>query len=124
MGEEIFQQEGMKGAWIPGFIAFAKENIQAQFVEIAGFVDIQSTAADGVKHVAKALRQAEKSEFEDVAIEVAYMGAPHYRVTVKAPDFKIAEDQLKHAADRAIESIKKSGGSGSFHRDLEPKKAA
>lgn len=117
-GEEVFTQEGVKGAWIPGFVAFAKENIQAQFVDITGFVDIQSPAPDGVKHVAKALKQAEKSEFDDVEIEVTYMGAPHYRVTVKAPDFKIAEEQLKNAADRAIAAIQKSGGSGAFHREL------
>lgn len=123
-GQEAFDQENLKGPWVQPFIDFAKENIQASFVEITGYVDVQSHAADGVKHVAKALKAAEKSEFEDVTIEVTYMGAPHYRVTVKAPDFKIAEDQLKGAADRAIAIIQKSGGSGSFHRELEQKKAA
>jgi translation initiation factor 2 subunit 1 len=123
-GEAAFEQEGIKAPWVKGFVAFAKENIQQTFVDIAGYVDIQSAAPDGVKHVAKALKAAEKSEFEDVQIEVAYMGAPHYRVTVRAPDFKIAEDQLKKAADRAVETIQKSGGWGSFKRDLEEKKAA
>jgi translation initiation factor 2 subunit 1 len=123
-GEEALTQEGLDGPWVKGFVAFAQENIQATFVDIAGFVDVQSAAPDGVKHVAKALKAAEKSEFEDVQIEVTTMGAPHYRVTVRAPDFKIAEDQLKAAADRAIAVIQKAGGSGAFHRELEPKKAA
>lgn len=123
-GEDVFKQEGMTGPWIPGFVAFAKENIQAQFVDIAGFVDIQSAAPDGVKHVSKALKQAEKSEFDDVTIEVAYMGAPHYRVTVRAPDFKIAEQELEKAAGRAVDAIKKAGGSGVFHRELEQTKKA
>jgi len=122
-GEKVFADEGITGAWIPGFVAFAKENIQAQFVDIAGYVDIQSAMPDGVKHVSKALKQAEKSEFDDVTIEVAYMGAPHYRVTVRAPDFKIAETELEKAAGRAVEAIQKAGGSGSFHRELEAKKA-
>ncbi len=122
-GQEAFDQESLAGPWVQPFIDFAKENIQASFVEITGFVDVRSPAPDGVKHVAKALKAAEKSEFEDVTIEVTYMGAPHYRVTVKAPDFKIAEDQLKGAADRAIALIQKSGGSGSFQRELEAKKA-
>ena len=117
----MFKEEGIKGAWVPAFVAFAKENIQAQFVEIAGFVDIQSAAPDGVKHVAKALKAAEVSPFEDVSIEVAYMGAPHYRVTVKAPDFKIAEDQLKQAADRAVAAIQKAGGKGVFNREAAEK---
>ena len=123
-GDEAFKQEGLSGPWVAGFVAFAKENIQATFVDIAGFVDVQSPAPDGVKAVSKALKAAEKSEFEDVTIEVAYMGAPHYRITVKAPDFKIAEDQLKLAADRAIAVIQKAGGSGAFHRELDKPKAA
>ncbi len=122
LGEKVFADEGMSGPWIPAFVAFAKENIQAQFVDIAGYVDIQSAAPDGVKHVSKALKQAEKSEFDDVTIEVAYMGAPHYRVTVRAPDFKIAETELEKAAGRAVDAIKKAGGSGEFHRELEIKK--
>lgn len=122
-GEEAFEQEDVKGPWVKEFVAFAKENIQQQFVDIAGYVDVQSPAADGVKHVAKALKAAEKSEFEDVSIEVAYMGAPHYRVTVKAPDFKIAETELQKAADRAIQAIKKTGGDGAFHRELPTAKA-
>ncbi|MES2155334.1 MAG: translation initiation factor IF-2 subunit alpha [bacterium] len=123
LGAEALEQEGLKGPWVASFVAFAQENIQAQFVDIAGYVDIQSPLPDGVKHVSKALKQAEKSEFEDVTIEVAYMGAPHYRVTVRAPDFKIAETELEKAAERAVDAIKKAGGSGSFHRELEVKKA-
>ncbi|MHB1262780.1 MAG: translation initiation factor IF-2 subunit alpha, partial [Thermoplasmatota archaeon] len=123
-GEDAFKQEGLQGPWVAGFVAFAKENIQASFVDIAGYVDIQSPAPDGVKHVAKALKAAEKSEFDDVTIEVAYMGAPHYRITVKAPDFKIAEDQMKLAADRAIAVIQKTGGTGAFQRELAVAKTA
>jgi len=123
-GEEAFKQESITGAWIPGFVAFAKENIQQSFVDITGFLDVQHPGSDGVKHVSKALKAAEKSEFEDVTIEVAYMGAPHYRVTVKAPDFKIAETELGKASDRAIQAIQKAGGSGAFHRELEKPKAA
>lgn len=123
-GEEAFKQESITGAWIPGFIAFAKENIQASFVDITGFLDVQHHGADGVKQVTKALKAAEKGEFEDVTIEVAYMGAPHYRVTVKAPDFKIAETEMQKAAERAIAVIQKAGGAGLFQRELEAKKAA
>ncbi len=122
-GEEVFDQEGLKGAWIKSFVEFAKENIQLQTVDVSGFVDLQSSAPDGVKHVVKALKAAEKGEFEDVQIEVTYVGPPHYRIHIQAPDFKIAESELEKAAGRAIQALEKAGGRGSFHRELEAKKA-
>ena len=122
VGKEVFEQEGLSGPWIDGFVEFAKENIQAQFVDISGYVDVAHHGADGVKHVTKALKQAEKSEFDDVKIEVHYVGPPNYRVVVQAPDFKIAETELEKAAERAIQAIQKSGGKGAFHRELEAKK--
>lgn len=121
-GPEPFREEGIDGDWLEDFVAFAKENIQASFVDIHGFVDVHSHAPDGVKHVQKALKVAEKSEFEDVSVEVTYLGAPHYRINVQAPDFKIAEEELKKAAERAVQAIRKSGGAGAFHRELEARK--
>ncbi|HLF16357.1 MAG TPA: translation initiation factor IF-2 subunit alpha [Candidatus Thermoplasmatota archaeon] len=122
-GAEVFAQEGLKGPWIDAFVAFAKENIELATVDVAGFVDLQTSAPDGVKHVQKALKAAEKGEFEDVQIEVTYIGPPHYRIHVQAPDFKIAEQELQKAAERAIQVLLKAGGRGSFHRELAEKKA-
>ncbi len=124
VGPEIFTNEGIEGDWLEDFCKFAKENIQIQFVEVSGFVEVQSNDPAGVKLVQKALVAAEKTEFEDVKVIVAYKGAPFYRIEVQAPDYKIAEEQLRKAADRAIANIQKAGGSGSFHRELEEKKKA
>ena len=40
-------------------------------------------------------------------------------ITVKAPDYKIAEDELKKAVERVEESIKSSDGICVFHRKIE-----
>jgi len=120
-GADVFKEEGIEGDWIDDFVTFSQENIQAQFVELVGFVDVQSHAPNGVEEVAAALGEAEKSEYEDVKITVTYKGAPHYRVEVQAPDYKIAEDELRKAAERAIARIKKTG-IGTFHRELEEQK--
>lgn len=119
LGTDVLKEEGIEGDWTEELVAFCKENIQAQYVEIHGFVEVASTAPDGVQAVGAALTEAEKSPYDDVKIQATYKGAPLYRLSVQAPDFKIAEEQLKGAADRAIATIKKGGGRGSFHRELE-----
>ena len=55
---------------------------------------------------------------DDVTIEVQYIGAPRYLISVKAPDYKIAEDQMKKAVERATTYIEKNDGSLEFQRDV------
>jgi translation initiation factor 2 subunit 1 len=118
-GAAVLKDEGLSAPWGAELAKFCKENIQATYVEIHGFVEVSSLNPDGVADVATALKAAEKSPFDDVQIQAAYKGAPVYRLTVKAPDYKIAEEQLKKAAERAIETMTKAGGSGEFRREME-----
>lgn len=118
-GDDVAKEVGLKGDWVEPLVKFCGANIQANFVEVAGFVELSSLNNDGLKLLSKALVASEKSEFDDVKIQSAYNGAPLYRITVQAPDFKIAEEQLKGAADRAIDIMEKGGGQGAFHRELE-----
>ena len=117
-GHGVFKEEGIEAEWTEAFAEFAAENVQVQLVDVHGFVRVSTTTGDGVKAIQSALTEAQKSEFDDVKIRVAYHGAPLYRVTVEAPDYKIAEEQLKKAADRAIAHIEKAGGQGGFQREL------
>ena len=40
-------------------------------------------------------------------------------INVKAPDYKIAEEEMKKAVERAKEHIKKYNGDCELHRKLE-----
>ena len=40
-------------------------------------------------------------------------------ITIKAPDYKIAEEEMKKAVDKIKVSIKKFNGECEFHRKLE-----
>jgi translation initiation factor 2 subunit 1 len=113
---DTVKQEGFEGEWVETFAAVAEENIQIPYVDIAGFLDIEAYGPDGVESVRQALAAAEKGEYEDVGIEVQYVGAPHYRVKVRAPDYKIAEEEMRKAAERAVEAITAAGGKGTFTR--------
>jgi translation initiation factor 2 subunit 1 len=115
----ILKNDGFSGDWLKEFEALAKDNISIPFVEIKGLIIISSFHPEGIKHIREALLLAEKSEFEDVEVKIKYIGAPRYLIIVKAPDYKIAEDQIKKAVDRAAEYINKYNGECEFKREIE-----
>jgi translation initiation factor 2 subunit 1 len=112
--ENSLTEEGYTGDWIAPFVALSKENIAVPFVHIKGYVELQSFSPDGVAEIREALEAAEETEYEDVTVEVQYVGAPRYRIKVRAPEYKAAEEELKSAAERAMKIITKAGGIGTF----------
>jgi translation initiation factor 2 subunit 1 len=120
VAEDALADDGFQGPWVAAFTELARSNIAIPFVTVKGFVDLTSYAPDGVEKVKKALAKAAETEYEDIEVGIQYVGAPRYRIKVKAPDYKAAEEELKNAAERAIAAIKKSGGEGNFLRGAEP----
>ena len=116
---ESLKRDGFKGDWLKEFEKIAAENITIQFVEIKGYLTVNSWVPDGATHIRNSLMTAEKSDFEDVDIKIKYIGAPKYMISVRAPDYKIAEDQMKKAAERATEYIKNFKGECELHRKVE-----
>ena len=118
---ETLRKDGFSGEWLKHFEEVARDNIQIPFVTVKGYIKISSSRSDGVEHIKKALQLAENSEYEDVEIEVTYRGAPLYNISVKAPDYKIAEEELKKAVDRARSYIRNYEGECDLIRDLGKK---
>ena len=116
---EVLINDGFKGDWIEELNLLAKENISIQFVEISGYLDIKSWHPDGINQIKKALSSAELSEYEDVNINIKYIGAPNYMITIKAPDYKIAEDEMKKVVEKIEKEITKGNGEIKFHRKAE-----
>ncbi len=79
---------------------------------------LTSYLPDGSTHIKEALSVAEKSEFDDVTIDIKYIGAPRYMIKVKAPDYKIAESQMKKAVERAAAFMTKIKGECEFQREV------
>jgi translation initiation factor 2 subunit 1 len=116
---ETLKKDGFKGEWLKAFEKVAKENITIPFVDIKGFLDVKSWLPDGVDHIRNALLEAEKSEYEDVTIEIKYIGAPHYIINIRAPDYKIAEDEMKKSVEKIKLAMKQHYGECEFRRKPE-----
>jgi translation initiation factor 2 subunit 1 len=113
------KNDGFSGEWMKKFEETAKGSITVPFVEIKGMLRLTSFLPDGITHIKEALLVAGKSEFDDVTIDIKYIGAPRYMIKVKAPDYKIAESQMRKAVERAGEYMAKIKGECEFQREVE-----
>ncbi len=100
-------------------IAAIKEvsaKIKLPSVQIRGILQLTCTKPDGVEIIKKILGNASK-QGGDSKVEVTYVGAPKYRISVSSVDFKSAERTLKPIIDEIQSSIEKQKGTFSFVRE-------
>ena len=113
------KNDGFSGEWFKKFEDVAKGSITVPFVEIKGMLILTSYLPDGITYIKEALMVAGKSEFDDVTIDIKYIGAPRYMIKIKAPDYKVAESQMKKAVERAGAYMIKIKGECEFQREVE-----
>src|SRR6056297_1869499 len=104
---------------VEAIVQTARNNVSVPYVTVTGYVDLRCPTADGVDDVKEALQAAEGNGEvpPEVELEVTYVGAPEYRIKVKAPDYKTAESHLEESAQRANEVVAEHGGTGEYHRE-------
>jgi len=104
-----------KGSWVSEFIKVGFENVTPPFVTIGGMFSLTSEKEDGVESI-KASLMGPQAVHDDTKITITSDGAPNYRILVKAPNYKQAEEELKSSVDLVLKLLKKEGGNGSFER--------
>jgi translation initiation factor 2 subunit 1 len=88
-----------------------EERLKPEEVEVKGTLKLVSYSPNGVEEVKEALKKAVSE-----GVSVKYFGAGKYKVEVKAPDYKKAEQAIQKATSSAISYIKGVGGEGSFEK--------
>lgn len=114
---EALKEVGLDKKWAAAVADVAKENIEIPSVTIDGLLEISSPKSDAIDHIKKALAAGVDSD--EVEVSIHYIGAPRYKITISAEDYKMAEQELKDAVERITTSIEKHGGSASFRRKEE-----
>src|SRR5439155_1462543 len=111
--DEYENNEGFKGAWVKTVVEVARENIVPPHVTIDGYVEAMDFCPDGAVHIREALTKAVQED-DGITVKVQYIGAPRYRIVVRAPDYKTAEDEIEKAANRVIKALTAKGGEAKF----------
>ena len=84
-------------------------------VELRGILEISNNQSNGVELIQKTLTDAENTE--DAKIEITYLGAPKYRLSLVSQDFKTAEKSLKPILEKIEKNVKKQSGVYNFTRE-------
>ena len=90
--------------------------IQVPSVEIRGILELANNKSDGVEILRKILLDVLKKN-KDNNVNISYLGAPKYRITVNSSDFKTAEKTLKPVLEEIEKSMNKTGGVFKFERE-------
>ena len=119
MNESSIVDAGFEGEWIKEFIEIAIENIIPPFVEIKGSLNLSINIENGVEVIRDALQSAENytSEKDEISVMCFYDGAPEYRIVLKAPDFKTAEDLWVEVSNTIVTTMEDNGGQAVSYRD-------
>ena len=89
-------------------------------VEIRGILEMTSNKSNGIEIIKKILLDAIK-ENQNEKIEILYLGAPKYRLSVIAQDFKTAEKTLKPIIEKIEKNTSKLDGIFKFSREESKK---
>ena len=96
------------------------KKINLPTVEIRGILEMTSRKPDGIEIIKKMLLDAIK-ESQNEKIEISYLGAPRYRLSIIAQDFKTAEKTLKPIVEQIEKNVSKLDGTFKFSREESKK---
>ena len=96
------------------------KKIKLPSVEIRGILEMTSRKPDGIEIIKKMLLDAIK-ESQNEKIEILYLGAPKYRLSIIAQDFKTAEKTLKPIVEKIEKNVSKLDGTFKFSREESKK---
>lgn len=91
-----------------------KQRIKEAEVEIGGNLKLTSYSSNGIDIIKEALKKIQETSKKVITI---YEGGGIYKVKVKAPDYKEAEEILEKSTNAAIEHLKSEKGFGEFTRE-------
>lgn len=112
-GYDLLIKRSVPKKWADQIKEVAEEQMELKEVVIKGSLELKSYEADGINIIRKTLEDAKKK----YDVEIKYISAPKYSITLKTKDAKSGERRLKEAGDEIVESIKKLNGEGTMKVD-------
>lgn len=112
-GYDLLLKRGIPEDWAKIIKNVAQKQMEIKESTIKCSLELKCFKSDGVEIIKKSLIDAAKK----YKLNINYISAPNYSISIKTKDAKQGEKILKEAAENIIKNIKSSGGEGNFNID-------
>ncbi len=110
-GESALKDIDLPKAVKTNIVETAKKNIKKPVVSVGGVINLSCSGSDGVEAIKKILL------IKDKDIQIHYLGAPRYKISLKVSDYKTGEKKLSSILESMEESARKSNCTFSFEEE-------
>lgn len=90
-------------------VKLVKEKVKPPEVQVSAEIFLTSFASNGINDIKKALYKGLSFKEDNINVNINYLGAPRYKLNVKAPDYKTANKVLEQVSYLIFSEIKKTG---------------
>jgi translation initiation factor 2 subunit 1 len=110
-GEPAIKDIDLPKAVKASIVEIAKKNIKKQVVSVGGIITLSCSGSDGLETIKKALT------IKDKDVEILYLGAPRYKISLKTMDYKTGEKKLSSIVESIEEFAEKNHCTFSFEEE-------
>jgi len=109
-GEKVLKDIGVQDKYAKSLAEVVKEKISLPEVSVSGFLKLQSTSSEGVIVIKEVLKKAmDFAKKNKIDAEIAYIGAPSYKLVVKSTDYKDAQAKRDELVDFIVKEMGSKG---------------
>ncbi len=114
-GEPVLKKLGIPKEYHKALLKVSQTFSETAKIKLSGLLTLRSYENEGVMIIRNALEKAEKHKLkEDVDVSIYTIGAPQYRIDVKARDYKIAREALNELSAQAMKYLREQKGEAHF----------
>ena len=116
-GDKILTDLGIEKKIVSVLSELIKEKIKPQTVSIKAVLKLTCASSNGIEVIKKALKKVLALSTEKNKVNVVYLGAPRYQLSVISSNYKDAELVIKQIESVSVAEISKEKGSVSIERE-------
>ncbi len=103
-GAGVLLEKGVDTKVADVIVSIASKSITFPKVEVSKIVTLTSEKPDGLEHIKKSLKEAEKS-----GIRITYISAPRYKFSLTADDYKEGDRKMDAVIEEVLRAFRKHG---------------